>query len=339
MNEALQQSLYDKLSREQDKYRDWLKGQPPEEILHHSYEYTVREDILMCMEELTLSEAETRALLLSPSPMAILYDKFSDLETGYMDTIRDSIEDTAKDEAKKLRELPVYPYPADHARENGELDVYRASFRANVSCKDAIEAAIRDNYHDNRLDTAAVGQVSEQFGQERMLYVLAATVRHFDYDGRISRDNKRWANAIPVYENKDGMRELYPWYTEDAFIEVSDEVAAFLEEDKRLQINYAQYIRDNRAFYSLDAGDGIEAEALNLPEQPDEALERMELERLLKEGLAQLTPAQRRRVIAYIVGELSQLQIAARENTTQPAVHHSVRKGLSHLKRILKNFD
>lgn len=205
MNEALQQSLYDKLSREQDKYRDWLKSQPPEEILHHSYEYTVREDILMSMEELTLSEAETRALLLSPSPMAILYDKFSDLETGYMDTIRDSIEETAKDEAKKLRELPVYPYPADHARENGELDVYRASFRANVSCKDAIEAAIRDNYHDNRLDAAAVGQVAEQFGQERMLYVLAATVRHFDYDGRISQDNKRWANTIPVYENKDGM--------------------------------------------------------------------------------------------------------------------------------------
>lgn len=205
MNEELKNTLMDKLSREQDKYRDWLKGQPPEEILHHSYEYTVREDILMSMEELTLSEAETRALLLSPSPMAILYDKFSDLETGYMDTIRDSIEDTAKDEAKKLRELPVYPYPADHAREQGELDAYRASFRANVSCKDAIEAAIRDNYHDNRLDTAAVGQVAEQFGQERMLYVLAATVRHFDYDGRISRDNKRWANTIPAYQNGDGM--------------------------------------------------------------------------------------------------------------------------------------
>lgn len=206
MNEELKNTLMDKLSREQDKYRDWLKGQPPEEILHHSYEYTVREDILMSMEELTLSEAETRALLLSPSPMAILYDKFSDLETGYMDTIRDSIEDTAKDEAKKLWDLPVYPYPADHAREQGELDVYRASFRANVSCKDAIEAAIREHYRDNRLDAgAAVGQVAEQFGQERMLYVLAATVRHFDYDGRISRDNKRWANTIPVYENKDGM--------------------------------------------------------------------------------------------------------------------------------------
>ena len=205
MNEELKNTLMGKLSREQDKYRDWLKDQPPEEILHHSYEYTVREDILMSMEELTLTEAETRALLLSPSPMAILYDKFSDLETGYMDTIRDSIEDTAKDEAKKLRELPVYPYPADHAREQGELDAYRASFRANVSCKDAIEAAIRDNYHDNRLDAAAVGQVAEQFGQERMLYILAATVRHFDYDGRISQDNKHWANTIPAYQNGDGM--------------------------------------------------------------------------------------------------------------------------------------
>ena len=173
MNEALQQSLYDKLSREQDKYRDWLKDQPPEEILHHSYEYTVREDILMSMEELTLSEAETRALLLSPSPMAILYDKFSDLETGYMDTIRDSIENTARDEAKRLKELPVYPYPADHAREQGELDVYRASFRANVSCKEAIEAAIREHYRDNRLDAGAVGDVVDKiFLLIQRLYIV-----------------------------------------------------------------------------------------------------------------------------------------------------------------------
>ena len=97
------------------------------------------------------------------------------------------------------------------------------------------------------------------------------------------------------------LKDHYPWYTEDAFIEVSDEVAAFLEEDRRLQINYAQYIRDNKAFYSLDAGDGIEAEALNLPEQPDEALERMELERLLKEALAQLTETQRRRLLVSVL--------------------------------------
>ena len=43
------------MAAEQDKFRDWLKSQPPEEILKHTYEYTVREDILMAMEELELT--------------------------------------------------------------------------------------------------------------------------------------------------------------------------------------------------------------------------------------------------------------------------------------------
>ena len=132
------------------------------------------------------------------------------------------------------------------------------------------------------------------------------------------------------------LRELYPWYTEDTFIEVSDEVAAFLEEDKRLQINYAQYIRDNKAFYSLDAGDGIEAEALNLPEQPDEALERMELERLLKEALAQLTETQRRRLLVSVLNDESNQRIAKRESVDESAVRRSIQRGLAALKKILK---
>ena len=44
----------------------------------------------------------------------------------------------------------------------------------------------------------------EEFGYDRMFYVLANTVRQKDWDGRISRDNKAWAKTIPVYENPDG---------------------------------------------------------------------------------------------------------------------------------------
>jgi hypothetical protein len=98
---------------------------------------------------------------------------------------------------------PVYKYPAKYARENGELEQYRASHKENVSCKEAIEAAIRDNYRDNSLGKEAVKQVVRQFGFERTLYVLAATVREKDWDGRISRDNKAWAKTIPVFEDKD----------------------------------------------------------------------------------------------------------------------------------------
>ena len=134
------------------------------------------------------------------------------------------------------------------------------------------------------------------------------------------------------------LRELYPWYTEDTFIEVSDEVAAFLEEDKRLQINYAQYIRDNKAFYSLDAGDGIEAESLNLPEQPDETLERMELERTMREALAQLTETQRRRLLASVLDKMTAVEIAAAESVSKASVGESINRAIVRLEKNLRDF-
>ena len=72
----LNTALYEKMTAEQDNYRDWLKSQPPEEILHHTYEYTVREDIVMAMEQLELTDAQAQALMDSPSPLADVYRYF-----------------------------------------------------------------------------------------------------------------------------------------------------------------------------------------------------------------------------------------------------------------------
>ena len=59
------------------------------------------------------------------------------------------------------RELPVYRHSAAYAHEHGELDQYRTSQRVNIACKEAIEAAISENYRDNRLEMEpAVGQVT-----------------------------------------------------------------------------------------------------------------------------------------------------------------------------------
>ena len=181
--ENLNTALYEKMAAEQDKYRDWLKSQPPEEILRHTYESTIREDILMAMEELELLDAQATAMLASPSPLADAYREFEKRETGYMDVVRDSIESRAEAALDAQRELSVYRHSAAYAREHGELDQYRTSQRANIACKEAIEAAISENYRDNRLDGAAVSQVAEQFGYDRMLYVLANTVQQKEWDG------------------------------------------------------------------------------------------------------------------------------------------------------------
>lgn len=97
----------------------------------------------------------------------------------------------------------VYKFSSDYAQEHGEMEQYRISAKANVACKEAIETAIRDNYHNNCLGKDAVKQVIDQFGYERTFYVLAETVRDKDWDGRISRDNKNWAKTIPISEDKD----------------------------------------------------------------------------------------------------------------------------------------
>ena len=93
----LNTALYEKMAAEQDKFRDWLKSQPPEEVLNHAYEYTIREDIVMAIEELELTDTQAQALLESSLPLADVYRYFEKLETGHMDVIRDSIENRADD--------------------------------------------------------------------------------------------------------------------------------------------------------------------------------------------------------------------------------------------------
>ena len=50
------------------------------------------------------------------------------------------------------------------------------------------------------------------------------------------------------------LRDYYPFYHNDLFIEVSDEVAAALQEAERQERNYLRRVVYNKAFYSLDAG-------------------------------------------------------------------------------------
>lgn len=83
------------------------------------------------------------------------------------------------------------------------MEQYRASHRANAACTNAIEQAIAAHYRNNHLDAAAVHEVAEQFGLERMLYVLAVNVREKSWDGRISAENIAWAKTIPVLPDLD----------------------------------------------------------------------------------------------------------------------------------------
>ena len=221
-NEDFCTMLYDKYSAEQEKYREWLLSQPPEEILNHTFEYTVRQDILCAIENGDISDKTAAALLRKDVSLSEVYERFRDTETDYMDVIRDTV--TAEGNAVlreeyKLLHSPVYPHDAAYAAEHNELEQYRTSYKANTACKKAIEDAINGNYKDWCLDSkSALAQVTELFSMERIAYVLAATVQHKDWDGRLSDTNKAWAKTIPVCED----RNTYAFVVDQAHTGLTD---------------------------------------------------------------------------------------------------------------------
>lgn len=101
---------------------------------------------------------------------------------------------------KDFNPIPVYYETAAYARENDELDLFRLSHRENITCKKDIEDAIARHFDGMHLDSKAVTEVLDQYGEERVSVVLAATVQIRGWDGRFSSSNKDWAYSVTLPE-------------------------------------------------------------------------------------------------------------------------------------------
>lgn len=103
-------------------------------------------------------------------------------------------------------DVPVYYESFGYAAENGEVDLYRISRQLNEECRNAIEEAIADNFDGMHLADDATKSVVEQFGMERMGYILAYTLNYNNHDGRYSHSNKEWADITCKGERGNNIR-------------------------------------------------------------------------------------------------------------------------------------
>ena len=103
-------------------------------------------------------------------------------------------------------DVPVYYESFSYAAENGEVDLYRISRQLNEECRNAIEEAIADNFDGTHLADDATKSVVEQFGMERMGYILAYTLNYNNHDGRYSHSNKEWADTTCKGERGNNIR-------------------------------------------------------------------------------------------------------------------------------------
>ena len=95
----------------------------------------------------------------------------------------------------------VYGHTLSYAMEHGEADEYLESHKLDRECKRAIEETIQQNFDGMHLKHDIVKPLAEQYGSERMAFVLANTLQQESWDGRFSRDNKTWAAEFYIPEN------------------------------------------------------------------------------------------------------------------------------------------
>ena len=130
---------------------------------------------------------------------------------------------------------PVYKGTLAQAMEERDVDAYLDSRKLNIDCKKAIEEAIALNFDGLHLKEDVAKQVLEQFGEERMTFVMANTLRELSYDGRFSKQNKDWAEHIEIPENINQGKNLNQDYVIESHPAVLDGFIDMARAEIRMQ--------------------------------------------------------------------------------------------------------
>ena len=136
------------------------------------------------------------------------------------------------------------------------------------------------------------------------------------------------------------LKDFYPWYTHDEFVDVPDVIAAELMAWRRYEQAHARRMRRNKDTYSLDEENGTNAEVYAVCGMlsPEVALDLMERHCRLCCALNSLPEIQGRRIEAHYLLGMSQKEIAEAEGVSLNSVSVSIRRGLQAMKKYLKIF-
>ena len=137
---------------------------------------------------------------------------------------------------------------------------------------------------------------------------------------------------------KINLRDYYPFYQSDFFIEVADEIALSLKRFDLHENAYQLRTYRHKAYYSLDRNDGIEHEIVFLSLSPEEIYERKVTNQELYAAINSLPDKQAKRIYAHYFWGMSKAAIAKAEDVRESAIRESVERGLRNIEKFLKNF-
>ena len=147
-----------------------------------------------------------------------------------------------------------------------------------------------------------------------------------------SKANKQSCAAMVRVNLKD----YYPHYNDDLYLDVSDEVAAQFRQWQREE-ETCQRIRRRYhvGCYGFDASMEAAYRTQCKASSPHDTYEVNLLHEQLCEALSALPPKQSRRIIAHYFIGMSQTAIAQKERVSRNTVSTSIRKGMATLHQVM----
>ena len=135
---------------------------------------------------------------------------------------------------------------------------------------------------------------------------------------------------------KINLRDFYSFYSQDCYIEVSEELAdLFARMDQAEATHHRQVVR-HKAYFSLDRADGIERDILFVSLSPEEIYERKVTREQLCAAITTLSDKQAKRIYAHYFLNISKAKIAKMEGVSKESVGESIRRGLRNIEHFLK---
>lgn len=132
------------------------------------------------------------------------------------------------------------------------------------------------------------------------------------------------------------LRDYYPFYQSDFFVEVTEEIAEQLKQFKRKEHAAFERRRVHKAYYSFDVMDGMEKDIILLVMSPEEIYERKLSNQELYAAINYLPEKQAKRIYAHFFLDMTKTQIARIEGVGESTIRESINRGLKNIEKFIK---
>ena len=129
------------------------------------------------------------------------------------------------------------------------------------------------------------------------------------------------------------LKDFYPWYGSDEYIDIPEEVALELLADKRYEAAYTKKMKRRKVMSFSDYGDKTREWRNQTVPDPQRIAEIRDLLEQILEMLDSLSDIQARRIRAHIILDMTLAETAELEKVSTSAVHNSVQKGLNTIRK------